>query len=259
MGANSYKTRTKMNRTLSEGLEILLLFDISNALLRVSEISKRLRYSISKTYRLVSTLIGYGLLREKPGTAQYCLGMKVLHLGLLARQGFNFSEIARPLMKELCALTGETILLTAVNGSKGIVLERVETEEPIRYTLYQPGASIPLHCGASGKSLMAYLDEGDWNRIIAREGLNRYTPHTITEVDRLKAHLREIRKSGYAFSDQEVERDVRAVGAPILNGFGELVAGLSIVGPVYRINKKKAGALKRWVIEYAQKISTLLG
>lgn len=60
---------------------------------------------------------------------------------------------------------------------------------------------------------MGYLPEEDWNRIIAKEGLKRYTPNTNTDEDNLKARLREIRKRGYAFSDQKVDRDVRAVAA----------------------------------------------
>jgi DNA-binding IclR family transcriptional regulator len=48
----------------------------------------------------------------------------------------------------------------------------------------------------------------------------------------------DLNRRVYIFSDQEVDRDVRAVAAPILNGVGEWVAGLSVAGPVYRINKK---------------------
>jgi DNA-binding IclR family transcriptional regulator len=146
-----------------------------------------------------------------------------------------------------------------VNGTKGIVLDRVESEEPIRYSLFQPGATIPLHAGASSKILMAYLPEEDWDRIIEKERLKRYTPNTITKVSQLKAHLREIRKRGYAFSDQEVDRDVRAVAAPILNGQGELVAGLSVAGPFYRINKTRMNFLRKLIVQYAQKISVQLG
>ena len=248
-----------INQSLSHGLDILLLYDTATHLFTVSEISKKLGYSQSKTYRLVRTFIKYGFLQEHNGTAQYSLGLNVLRLGILARQRFNISEIARPLMKELSLLTKETVLLTAVNGTKGIVLERVESEEPVRYSVFQPGASIPLHAGASSKILMAYLPEGDWDRIIAKEGLKRYTPNTISDIKKLKAHLREIRKRGYAFSDQEVDRDVRAIAAPILNGSGELVGGLSIAGPVYRIGKKRVGSLAELVIEYTQKISSNLG
>jgi DNA-binding IclR family transcriptional regulator len=102
---------------------------------------------------------------------------------------------------------------------------------------------------------MAYLPEEEWDRIIAKEGLKQYTSNTITDADQLKAHLREIHKKGYAFSDQEVDRDVRAVAAPILNGVGELVAGLSVAGPAYRINKKKISSCGKLVIQYAEKIS----
>ena len=162
-------------------------------------------------------------------------------------------------MKELVALAKETVLLTVVNGSRAVCLERVESEGAIRYTLFLPGASIPLHCGASSKILMAYLPEEEWNRIIAKEGLRRYTPNTITQRSRLKSHLREIRRRGYAFSDQEVDPDVRAIAAPILNATGQVVAGLSVAGPAYRISKKRVPPLKKLVIGYAQKISALLG
>ena len=248
-----------ITRSLAHGLDILLLYDTTTPLLSVAEISKKLKYSQSKAYRLVRTLLKYGLLQEYNGTAQYALGTNALRIGLLAQQQFNIAALARPYMKELSKITKETVLLTAVNGTKGIVLDRVESEEPIRYSLFQPGASIPLHAGASSGILMAYLPEGDWDRVIEKEGLKRYTPNTITKVNRLKAHLREIRKRGYAFSDQEVDRDVRAIAAPIFNGLGEVVAGLSIAGPVYRINKKKVGQLSRLVIEYAKKISSHLG
>jgi DNA-binding IclR family transcriptional regulator len=56
-----------------------------------------------------------------------------------------------------------------------------------------------------------------------------------------------------------VDRDVRAVAAPILNGKGQLVAGLSIAGPIYRMNKKRIKRLSKLVGEYAQKISSHLG
>jgi DNA-binding IclR family transcriptional regulator len=203
-------------------------------------------------------LIKYGLLQENDGTAQYSLGINTFRIGLLAQQQFNLPLIARPFMKELSLLTKETVLLTAVNGTKGIVLERVESEEPIRYSLFQPGASLPLHCGASSKILMAYLSEESWDLVIEKEGLKRYTPNTITDAEKLKAHLREIRKKGCAFSDQEVDRDVRAAAAPIFNELGELIAGLSVAGPAYRIQKKKVSSLVRLVAEYCKKIEANL-
>jgi IclR family KDG regulon transcriptional repressor len=248
-----------INQSLAHGLNVLLLYEASTPLFTVSEISKRLGYSQSKTYRLVRTLVQYCLLQEDHGTAKYTLGLNVLRLGLLAQQQFNIVEVALPYLKELSLLTKETVLLTAVNGTKGIVLERVESEEPVRFSIFQPGATLPLHCGASSKILMAHLPEEEWDHIIAKEGLKKYTSNTITRVKQLKIHLKEIRKRGYAFSNQEVDQDVRAVAAPIFNRQGELMAGLSVVGPVYRITKTRVNFLQKLVVQYAQEISDQLG
>ena len=247
------------NQSLAHGLNILLLFDHAHPSFTVSEISQRLGYTQSKTYRMIRTLIQYNLVREIAKSARYSLGLDVLRIGLLALQSFNLSQVARPFMKELVGLAGETVLLTVVNGSKAVCLERVETEGAIRYTLFQPGASIPLHCGASSKILMAYLPEEEWDRIVAKEGLKRYTPNTITLKGELKTHLREIRRKGYAFSDQEVDRDVRAIAAPILDATGQLVGGLSVAGPAYRITMKRVNVIKKLVVGYAQRISGELG
>lgn len=248
-----------INQSLAHGLNILFLFDTAHPSFTVAEMSKRLKYSQSKAYRMIRTLVRYNLIQENPGTARYSLGLNALRIGLLAQQSLNLSQVARPFMKELVSLAKETVLLTVVNGSRAVCLERVESEGAIRYTLFQPGASIPLHCGASSKILMAYLPEEEWDRIIAKEGLRRYTSNTIARKGQLKTHLREIRRKGYAFSDQEIDRDVRAIAAPILNATGQLVGGLSVAGPAYRITMKKVNILRKLVITYAQRISNQLG
>jgi IclR family KDG regulon transcriptional repressor len=248
----------KMNQSLSHGLEILLLFDSSRPVFTVLEIADHLRFSQSKTYRLVRALVHYGLLETPNGSGQYSLGLNALRLGLLAQQKFNIAVVALPFMKELSRLTKETVLLTTVHGDKAFCLERVESEEPIRYSLFTPGARLPLHAGASSKVLLAFLPEPEGDAIITREGLQRFTSQTITDRGILKAQLAEIRNRGYAFSDQEVDREVRAVAAPILNQRGELIAGLTVAGPAYRINKKKVQSLGRLVIRYAGKIAAQL-
>jgi len=202
--------------------------------------------------------VRHGFLRGDPDTPQYGLGLSALRLGLLAQQSFGLVEVARPFMKDLSVLTNETVLLTAVTGTKGVVLERVESQEPVRYSLFQRAATIPLHCGASSKILLAYLEEGERETIIQKEGLKRFTPNTITDVKQLKDHLREIRKKGYAYSDQEVDRGARCVAAPIIDGSGGLIAGLSVAGPAYRMNRRKANSYAKLVIQYANKISSEL-
>ncbi len=247
-----------ITQSLANGLRLLLTFDLSSPVLTVHEITKQLGYSQATTYRLVRTLVEFGFLRQVTGRPQYALGLKTVRLGLIGQETFNLSEIALPFMKELSNETSETVLLTVADDTQGMCLAKTETEGPIRLSL-KPGTKLPLHSGASTKVLMAYLNEKEWDRIVKKEGLKRFTPNTITQVNKLKAHLKEIRKKGYAVSDQEVDPGVRAVAAPIFNGFGRPVAGLSVAGPIQRINKKRFLSLSRLVVQYAQEISNALG
>lgn len=246
------------NLSLVNGLKILLLYDRSKSLLTVAEISKTLGYSQSKTYRLVSTLTNYNFLHRKPGTKQYALGLNTLRLGLIGQQNFGLSAITRPFMEELSRLSKETVFLSAINGTKRMLLEKVECDEPIKYSPLGAGELRPLTIGVSSKLLLAYLAEGDWDHIINNEGLKRYTPYTITDANHLKKQLKEIREKEYAYSDREEIADVRAVAAPIRNSSGKVVAALSIGGPVYRINKKRLKELTKLVVKYSDKISASL-
>lgn len=248
-----------MNKSLIKGLRILSLFDVSSPMLTVSDISKRLGYSQTTTYRLIKTLIQNGIIQESNNTSQYMLGVNMMRMGALAKRNFNLSDVALPFMKELSNITKETVLLTVINETQGMCLERVESKESIRLSLYEPGARLPLHCGASNKILMAYLSEKEINNVIAKEGLKRFTPNTITDIDKLIVHLKQIKQQGFAISDQEVDRGARAVAAPVFDQSGNMIAGISIAGPAFRINKKRLNALGKLVVQYAKKISANLG
>ena len=126
--------RKNDNLSLLNGLSLLLLYNPSTLLLTIREISKKLAYSQSKTYRLVKTLTNHGFLQKKPGTKQYALGLNILRLGLTAQQNLALSVIARPFMEELSSLTKESVFLSIVNGRKRMLIEKVESDEPVRYS-----------------------------------------------------------------------------------------------------------------------------
>jgi DNA-binding IclR family transcriptional regulator len=76
----------------------------------------------------------------------------------------------------------------------------------------------------------------------------------------LKEHLKLVRTQGYAVDDEENERGIRCVAAPIFNEAGKAVAAVSISGPAFRITRKVIQeSLKKEVMETAFKISQRLG
>jgi len=160
-------------------------------------------------------------------------------------------------MEETSAVTGETTILTVISGGVGVCVERIGSPSPVAFHL-EIGRSLPLHAGAAAKVLLAYLPERVRERIL-QQPLARFTPATVTDPDRLRRQCAQIRRRGYAFTDQEADIGVRGVAAPIFGVSGGVVASLCIAGPVERFPDavvEERGAL---VVGYASKISQQLG
>ena len=87
--------------------------------------------------------------------------------------------------------------------------------------------------------LLAYLTDEEVTRIAALRGLPRRTAHTITDLAELKKHLDIVRHKGYAVDDEENEKGIRCVAAPILNESGKIAAAVSISGPSVRLTMGK--------------------
>ena len=91
--------------------------------------------------------------------------------------------------------------------------------------------------------------------IIYRSRLHALTSKSIDNVTALQEELREIKRRGYAFEDQEEEVGVSCIGAGIRNDENRLVAGISVLAPSDRM---KWGWAER-VKETADKISLAIG
>jgi DNA-binding IclR family transcriptional regulator len=88
-----------------------------------------------------------------------------------------------------------------------------------------------------------------------RTGLERYTRHTLAELESLEAEVRKDAAQGYALDNEEAELGVGCIGVLIRDGAGNVVAGLSVSAPIERRKDE-------WiplVMEAGRKISARLG
>jgi IclR family acetate operon transcriptional repressor len=74
-----------------------------------------------------------------------------------------------------------------------------------------------------------------------------------------RQELEIIRKQGYAVDDEETTLGARCVSAPILGADREVVAALSVSGPVTRISPAQVPALAGAVMNAARAISVAMG
>ncbi len=223
------------NATADRAIDVLLLFNEQQPVLTAEDISERLGMPRSTTYRYLQSLRSYGLVEENDSSGGFRLGLTVFRLARAARQGVGLYEVSLPIMRQLVAQTGETVLLTRRIDAHVVCIERVESPHRLRLS-YERGQMLPLHAGASAKVLLAYLTPTEIEAMLSNGPFPRYTEHTLTDPDALRTQLEIIRNRGYAISEGEVDEGVRGVAAPIFDTQKRAVAGLSVAGPAIRLN-----------------------
>jgi len=246
-------------RTVERALEVLLAAAESNGQgCSISELARLVHLPRPNIYRLVGPLQAKGFLQRVPGDRhRYQLGLRLLDLGERVKQGLNLRQVALPYMKELSDRTGESVYLAVRDGWEGVIIERVEASRNLRL-FTGVGSRIPLHGGASAKVLLAWAPSDEVEAMI-RAGLRRRTPHTITDPERLRAHLAQIRRNGYALSHSELDDGATGIGAPIRDSANEVVAGLSLAGATDRFRERAMRQLIAEVVRAAQHVSAALG
>src|SRR5699024_9476634 len=121
----------------------------------------------------------------------------------------------------------ETVMMAIRDRSHVIFIDRMEGTKNLRFYC-DLGRRLPLHAGAAGRCILANLEDEEFNAYIARESLEKLTPQTLVDPERLTQDRRFIQDRGYAVSVNQVDRGVSAVGVPIINLRGEALAVITI-------------------------------
>jgi DNA-binding IclR family transcriptional regulator len=248
----------KSIQSLEKGIDILFLFTQGMPYLDVDQICAMAGIPKSTCYRFLSTFKRKGLVEVDSNYGKYKLGIRLLKLESSIMGSLDVARVALPYMQELSRISGETGQLVLLSKDEGVCVEKVESPDVLR-VMPDKGTVIGLHSGASGKVIMAYLTDGERDRIIAEKGLKQYTPNTLTDPESLKAHLADIRRIGYATSDQEMYPGVKAVAAPIFDYNGRAIASVCVAGPRERFSEEKVTWLSEHVIRAARNITGNLG
>lgn len=197
----------------------------------VTELAEYFELPKSTVHSYLTTLEQDGYLVNREG--EYDLSMRFLALGEYKKSSEPLLEFGKKPLDDLVEETGERVtLLVEEHGLATIIY--VRTTDSSVQTNFTPGTQSLLHASAGGKALLAHLPEEKLNTVITRWGLQKLTENTITDRRELEAELARIRDRGYAFSDEEYAKGIRAIAAPIFNGDGELQGAVGISGPAKR-------------------------
>jgi IclR family transcriptional regulator, acetate operon repressor len=200
----------------------------------VTEIGAELGIHKSTVFRLLATLEARGLVEQGASRGRYRLGYGVVQLAAGATSKHNLSVISRETCQRLAEEAGETVCIAVPDSLAVVSIDQVIGTATVT-SVDWVGQRTPMHATAAGKVFLADMPGAELSAFLAGE-LERYTEHTLIDPDALKQELDVVRARGFSSTFEEHEIGLAAMGAPIRNLEGHVIAAVTISGPIFRIN-----------------------
>ena len=231
-------------RSVTKALHILELFTPAQTELSLAQLSRLTGMPKSTLLNMLKTLESEGYLLHIQEMQTYRLGFKALQLGYSMRSSLPIIQYAIPFMDDLMNRTHETVYLTTHVNGQVFYLEGVYYSR--RFGKYSiTGKTLPMHCTGCGKAMLSCMTWEEVLSVIARWGLRRFTPGTITDPDLLFADLAAAQERGCAIDNEEETLGVRCVATPVRNSLGRPVGAVSIQGTTMSMTDER-------IAEYAR-------
>jgi IclR family transcriptional regulator, KDG regulon repressor len=258
-GSKKYFKNAGGVQSLNRALDIVETFAIIGPDVGLTKMAEYLGLNKATAYRLLSTLESRGFLERSPNSRKYRLGVKLFELGSFYQNQINVRHIALPFLSSLMEETQETAFLCIREGDEALCVELIEAKQEVKVFALRIGGRQLLHIGAAPRVLIAQLDRNEIEAYANRTGLPKFTPNSISTTEDLIADVEQTRKNGYAISLEDVTSGIAAIGAPIHDYSGKIIASISISGLISNFDEKRIKDLVNSVTRAAKDVSRHLG
>ncbi len=189
-------------------LAVLQAFSPRQHTLTARELAEITAIPLPSMYRYIALLRDTGLLIGDDRGA-YHLSPRLISLARAAEAAETLIEVADPVMRDLVERVRRDGDLRPADPRAPVCVHRVESEHHLRAT-FEPGQSLPLLRGASGRVLLAGLPER-----VRREYLAPLAQADQAAADRLEEAIARVAARGWATSEEEIDRGVWAASAAV--------------------------------------------
>ncbi len=204
-------------------------------------------------HRTLSLFEDGGYVQREPAGRAYGVGARLSSLALASLTHDSVATLRHAVLRQLVADIGETCNLAMLRRGEVVYLDRVEADWPLRLHL-PAGSTIPAHCSASGKLLIALMPAEQRAALLSAMPLPRFTERTITDRTLMEKELDRIAATGYALDNEEYVAGVACVAVPVRVG-SEPVAAVAVHAATARLPLQMAIELVPRLAEAAQRIA----
>lgn len=203
----------------------------------LTDLADRLDVAKSTIHRHLSTLRQEGYVVMDGD--EYHISLHLFDLASYNRERNPLFHIGRSTADEIASRIEERVSLVVAEQGRAVKCYIAESNRSIT-TDSHLGLAMHMHCTSGGKALFSQMDEERVETVLNRDGLERLTDNTITDRETLFEELREIRRTGVAFDNQERLAGVRGVAAPVVDKqTGAVLGAFDIAGPATRLEGEK--------------------
>lgn len=222
-----------------------------------SELAEAVGLNRTTSYRLLTALESVEYVVRDPATDTYRLGSGLVALGSRAQRANSVRTVSLPELKSLAAQTGETATLEILSGQEMVIIEEVPGDY-VTSGSQHIGTRWAVYATSTGKAILAHLPPSEWQSLLPVTFVP-LTEKTIIRGSDLEIGMETIRQLGYATAIEELELGFVAVGAPVINADGRVVAAISLSGTRIRLTDERIPEVGALVRGAAERISHRLG
>ena len=227
---------TEFLSTLERGLSVLRAFGRENPQMTLSEGAEVTELSPAAARRCLNTLVKLGYVAKH--RRHFLLRPEVMSFASAYLDSMSLGEIVRPHLQAVRDETGDSSSLAVLSGYDILYLVHVSTNRMVRLAA-GIGTRFPAYATSLGRALLAYEGEDVRDHYIETCHFETFTEHTVTSKAELRRILSEIRKSGYATIQDELDYGLISIAVPILDESGRSIAAINCSTATSRTTKEE--------------------
>lgn len=212
----------------------------------------------STVHRLLQVLVKAGLLERVKGGV-YRTGREYIRLASLVVQQIDYKGLARPRLRALRDLWGETSVFTLYRPAKHclVVVEVVQASHPLRFVI-EPLEELSLLWGSLGRAVLAELPQDEFDAAWAKKEKGPMTGRLPPKPSEIASELKRAKKRGAAYYRSD-ELDIVGVAAPVFGPGGGVIGSVGITMPAHRYDDMPQDDVIASVIETGREMSIQFG
>lgn len=226
----------------------------------LTELATALSLPPSTVHRLLQLLMDQGLVERTATGHRYRPGMELFRLGSIVVSHTRIADVALPFMQAVVAECNESCMLVLYlpTTRQVMIAKSLNSTHPLRYQI-EHFVPLSLCWGATGRSVLAFLPPHEVAAAVSAAEPSPVDGRPLPPAPAFEAELEEIRRTGYAYTQNQKMAGAVGIGAPLFGADGRVLGSLCVTIPQMRFQPQAARQLGALVKAQADLLSRSMG